>query len=104
MLTKKIYLQIEIYNDEDRKIYLCTKVAQRIFSEQLRDITEMITGNSFTFINVAKVLALHKKQFGYQIKPETLGFPNIWSGIKSLPFVEVYMLRHLKSLEGVFHK
>lgn len=49
----------------------------------------MITGKSFTFINVATVLALHKKQFGYQIKPETLGFPSIWSGIKSLPFVEV---------------
>lgn len=83
--------QIEIYNDEDRKIYLCPKVAQRIFSEQLRDITEMISGKSFTFINVAKVLAVHKKKFGYQIKPETLGHQNIWSGIKSLPLVEVHM-------------
>ncbi|KAG4078561.1 hypothetical protein HA402_002675 [Bradysia odoriphaga] len=82
-------VKIEIFNDEDRKIYLCPKVAQRIFSEQLRDITEQITGNSFTFINVSKVLALHKKKFGYQIKPETLGSSDIWNGIKALPFVEL---------------
>lgn len=82
--------QIELYNDEDRKIYLCPKVAQRIFSEQLRSLTEMITGKSFTFINVARVLDLHKNTFGYQIKPETLGFSDIWSGMKSLPFVEVW--------------
>jgi meiosis arrest female protein 1 len=81
-------VKIEMFN-EDRKIFLSPKVAQRVFSEQLRDITETMTGNSFTFINVVNVLAHHKKNFGYEIRPETLGFSNLWSAIKSLPFVEL---------------
>lgn len=39
--------------------------------------------------NLHEVLVFHKKAFGYQISPQALGFDDMLSCIKSLPYVEL---------------
>lgn len=80
---------MEFSNDEDRKIYLSPKAAQRIFSEQLMSLVEMFAGSSDAMINLHEVLVFHKKQYGYQIIPQSLGFEDMLDCIKSLPYIEV---------------
>lgn len=80
---------MEFSNDEDRKIFLSPKIAQRIFSEQLKMLTETYCGTTENIINLHEVLIFHKKNFGYQIAPQSLGFADMRDCIKSLPYVEL---------------
>lgn len=64
---------MEFSNEEDRKIYLSPKAAQRIFSEQLKFLIESYSGSSDNLINLSEVLIYHKKHYGYQIAPQSLG-------------------------------
>lgn len=81
--------QMEFSNEEDRKIFLSPKTAQRIFSEQLRALVETHSGSSDTLTNLHEILIYHKKQYGYQMLPQSLGFDDMLSCIKSLPYIEV---------------
>lgn len=83
---------MEFSNEEDRKIFLSPKTAQRIFSEQLKSLIESFSGSSDSLMNLHEVLVFHKKQYGYQITPQTLGFDDMLTCIKSLPYVEVSIL------------
>lgn len=80
---------MEFSNEEDRKIFLSPKTAQRIFAEQLKSLVESYSGTSDTMTNLHEILIYHKKQFGYQIQPRSLGFDDMLTCIKSLPYVEV---------------
>lgn len=88
---------MDISNDEDRKIFLSPKVAQRVFSEQLKTLIETFAGTSDTMINLHEVLVFHKKHYGYQILPQSLGYDDILTCIKELPYVEVICLIKLKN-------
>lgn len=80
---------MEFSNEEDRKIYLSPKAAQRVFSEQLKSLIESFSGASDTMINLHEVLVFHKKHYGYQIVPKSLGFDDMLSCVKSLPYIEL---------------
>lgn len=80
---------MEFSNEEDRKIFLSPKTAQRIFSEQLKTLVESYSGVSDTITNLHEILIYHKKQYGYQILPQSLGFDDMLTCIKSLPYIEV---------------
>lgn len=80
---------MELSNEEDRKIFLSPNIAQRIFSEQLKALIESYTGSSETETNWHEILVYHKKQYGYQILPQSLGFSDMFACIESLPYVEV---------------
>lgn len=68
-------------------------MAQRIFSEQLRDLTHMMTGSSLTPLSLNALLYMHKKQFGYQMQPQSLGAGYTWfTALESLPYIEVRVL------------
>lgn len=81
---------MDVTNEEDRKIVLSPKVAQRIFSEQLKTVIESVSGTSESIINLHEVLMFHKKHHGYQIAPRALGFDDMLDCIKSLPYIEVH--------------
>lgn len=83
---------MEFSNEEDRKISLSPKTAQRILSEQLKALVEHYTGSSDTITNLHEILIYHKKQYGYQIVPQSLGFHDMLTCIKSLPYIEVSVL------------
>lgn len=80
---------MEFSNEEDRKIFLSPKTAQRIFSEQLKVLIETFSGASDTMMNLHEVLVFHKKHYGYQIVPQSLGFNDMLECFKALPYVEV---------------
>lgn len=82
-------VEIEVCNDEERRVALSPKVAQRVFGEQLRDLTRMLTASSCTPMNLSTLLFYHKKQFGYQMQPQSLGIGNMWYAIKNLPYLEL---------------
>lgn len=83
------FLKMELSNEEDRKIFLSPSIAQRIFSEQLKVLIESCTGSSETVTNWHEILVYHKKQYGYQILPQSLGFHDMFACIEALPYVEV---------------
>lgn len=89
-------------------MYLSPKVAQRVFSEQLRDVAKALTGGSGSSISEKSIslytlLFCHKKQFGYQILPQSLGLGTLWMAVKQLPFIEVSLESDsLDSLENSF--
>lgn len=80
--------QMEFSNEEDRKIFLSPKIAQRIFSEQLKSMADTF-GASDMIVNLHEVLVLHKEEFGYQIMPQSLGFNDMFDCIRALPYIEV---------------
>ncbi|ALC40415.1 CG17018 [Drosophila busckii] len=82
-------VEMEQNNDEDKKIMLAPKVARRVFALQCEDLIRNMTGNSNNCMKLEQVLRLHKKKFGYEIQPQTLGVPDIESAIKLMPYVEV---------------
>lgn len=88
-------LQMELSNEEDRKIFLSPNIAQRIFSEQLKELIESYTGSSDTVTNWPEICVYHKKHYGYQILPQSLGFNDMFTCIESLPYVEVHSFNHL---------
>lgn len=88
---------MDLTNEEDRKISLSPKAAQRIFSEQLKTLVESVTGVGDSIINLHEVLLFHKKQYGYQIMPRALGFDDMLECIKALPYVEVSQPKFLSS-------
>lgn len=81
---------MEFSNDEDRKIFLSPKIAQRVFAEQLKDLNKVLTGVSTSLVTLGDILNLHKKQYGYQIQPQVLGFDNLLTAVRNLPFIEVH--------------
>ncbi|XP_037959686.1 meiosis regulator and mRNA stability factor 1 [Teleopsis dalmanni] len=84
-------VEMELTSEEDKKITLSPKVAQRVFAEQLEELILSFTHLSNTCIKLNEVLKMHKKKFGYQIQPQTLGVNNIMEAIHLLPYVEVLL-------------
>ncbi|XP_034669100.1 uncharacterized protein LOC117902104 [Drosophila subobscura] len=82
-------VEMESTGDEDKKILLSPKVARRVFAEQCEDLIRNVTGNSTNCMKLEQVLKLHKKKFGYQMLPQTLGVSDIATAIELLPYVEV---------------
>lgn len=82
-------VEVEQSCDEDKKIMLAPKVARRIFAEQCEDLIRNVTGNSFNCMKLEQILRLHKKKYGYQMLPQTLGAKDIASAVALLPYVEV---------------
>lgn len=80
---------MEFSNEEDRKIFLSPKTAQKVFSEQLKSLVENYTGASDTSTNLYEMLFYHKKHYGYQITPQSLGFDDMITCINALPYIEV---------------
>lgn len=78
---------MEFPNDEDRKICLSQKTGQRIFSEQLNALAK--NSGTADLIGLHEILVFHKKEYGYQIQPQTLGFPTMIDCVKALPYIEV---------------
>lgn len=89
-------VEMELTNDEDKKIYLTSKVARRVFAEQIEELITNTTGSSKTSIKLEDVIKLHKKKFGYQITPHSLGVKDISEAIELLPYVEVKYLKIIK--------
>ncbi|XP_046812509.1 uncharacterized protein LOC111675277 [Lucilia cuprina] len=83
-------VEMELTNDEDKKIYLTAKVARRVFSEQIEELIAKTTGSSKTSVKLEDVMKLHKKKYGYQITPQSLGVKDISKAIELLPYVEVF--------------
>uniref|UniRef100_A0A6P4EIX2 Meiosis arrest female protein 1 n=1 Tax=Drosophila rhopaloa TaxID=1041015 RepID=A0A6P4EIX2_DRORH len=81
-------VEMELTNDEDKKIVLSPKVARRVFAEQCEDLIRSFTGNSTHSMKLDQVLKLHKKKYGYQIQPQTLGVSEMATAVKLLPYVE----------------
>ncbi|KAH8251987.1 hypothetical protein KR032_001793, partial [Drosophila birchii] len=83
-------VDMEMTNDEDKKIVLSPTIARRVFAEQCEKLIRNSTGDSTTCIKLDQVLKLHKKKYGYQIQPQTLGVSsNMVKAIEMLPYVEV---------------
>ncbi|XP_055307961.1 meiosis regulator and mRNA stability factor 1-like [Sitodiplosis mosellana] len=82
-------VEMEFSNEEDRKICLSSKAAQRVFSEQLKFLIESYSGSSDNLTNLHEVLIYHKKHYGYQIVPQSLGFDDMLTCINALPYIEV---------------
>ncbi|XP_022223062.2 meiosis regulator and mRNA stability factor 1 isoform X2 [Drosophila obscura] len=82
-------VEMELTGDEDKKILLSPKVARRVFAEQCEDLIRNVTGNSTNCMKLEQVLKLHKKKYGYQMQPQTLGVSDITTAIEQLPYVEV---------------
>ncbi|KAH8263710.1 hypothetical protein KR044_012743, partial [Drosophila immigrans] len=82
-------VELEQSNDEDKKILLSPKMARRVFAEQCEDLIRNATGNSTNCMKLDQILTLHKKKYGYQMQPQTLGVKDIASAIELLPYVEV---------------
>ncbi|XP_055387097.1 meiosis regulator and mRNA stability factor 1-like [Condylostylus longicornis] len=82
-------VEIEITNDEDKKIFLSPKVARRVFAEQLEELIKVNSGAPNTCMKLDDVLLFHKKKYGYQIQSQTLGFANIFDAIRELPYIEI---------------
>ncbi|XP_030377881.1 meiosis regulator and mRNA stability factor 1 [Scaptodrosophila lebanonensis] len=99
-------VEMEVTSDEDKKIFLSPKVARRVFAVQCEDLIRSVTGNSTSCMKLEQVLTLHKKKYGYQMLPQTLGVADITSAIELLPYVEVvqkeqatWMICHNDDLE-----
>lgn len=88
---------MEFSNEEDRKIFLSPKAAQRVFSEQLKLLIDSYSGSSENLTNLHEVLIYHKKHYGYQIIPQSLGFDDMLTCINSLPYIEVSILTFYKT-------
>ncbi|XP_017152641.1 meiosis regulator and mRNA stability factor 1 [Drosophila miranda] len=87
-------VEMELTGDEDKKILLSPKVARRVFAEQCEDLIRNVTGNSTNCMRLEQVLKLHKKKYGYQMQPQTLGVSDIATAIELLPYVEVQHKDH----------
>ncbi|XP_052855193.1 meiosis regulator and mRNA stability factor 1-like isoform X3 [Drosophila gunungcola] len=99
-------VEIELTNDEDKKIILSPKVARRVFGEQCEDLIRSVTGNATHCMKLDQVLMLHKKKYGYQIQPQTLGVSDMATAVKLLPYVElkqkdqtIWLICHNNDLE-----
>lgn len=75
-------------NAKDRKVFLSPGTAQRIFSEQLKTLVETYSGTSDMIMSLDDVLIYHHLQYKYQVNPQSLGFDDMLTCIKSLPYVE----------------
>ncbi|KAH8361199.1 hypothetical protein KR200_006410, partial [Drosophila serrata] len=88
-------IDMETTNDEDKKIVLSPTIARRVFAEQCETLIRNSTGNTTNCMKLDQVLKLHKKKFGYQIQPQTLGVSsNMIKAVEMLPYVEVKQKDH----------
>ncbi|XP_055549128.1 meiosis regulator and mRNA stability factor 1 [Wyeomyia smithii] len=83
-------VEMEQSNDEDRKIFLNSRMARRIFAEQVQDIIKHCSGNSVSMIRLSEILNFHKSKYGYQLQPCCLGFSNMYDAVKALPYMEAF--------------
>ncbi|XP_013101916.2 meiosis regulator and mRNA stability factor 1 isoform X1 [Stomoxys calcitrans] len=83
-------VEMELTNDEDKKIYLTAKVARRIFAEQCEELIATTTGSAKTCMKWDDVVKLHKKKYGYQIQSQTLGVKDIMKALDLLPYIETF--------------
>lgn len=82
-------VEMEQISEENRRIFLSSKIALRVFSEQIQEIIKCFTESPKSMIKVDDLLKFHKTKFGYQMQPQTLGYENIIDALKSVPYVEV---------------
>lgn len=83
-------VEMEMTNDEDKKIMLSPTIARRVFAEQCEKLIRNSTGNATNCMKLNQVLKLHKKKYGYQIQPLTLGVSSdMAKAVEMLPYVEV---------------
>jgi hypothetical protein len=68
---------------------LSSKVALRIFGQQVQEIMKCFMESSKSMIKVYDLMKFYKTKFGYQMQPKTLEFENIIDALKSAPYVEV---------------
>lgn len=87
-------VQFEQSNDENKKIMLSPKIARRVFAEQCEDLIRNATGSSTNCMKLDQILTMHKKKYGYQMQPQTLGVKDIAAAIELLPYVEVIYKEH----------
>ncbi|KAH8338906.1 hypothetical protein KR059_006256, partial [Drosophila kikkawai] len=88
-------VDMEVTNDEDKKIVLSPTIARRVFAEQCEKLINNSTGNFTNCMKLDQVLKLHKKKYGYQIQPQTLGVSsNMVKAVEMLPYVEVKQKDH----------
>ncbi|XP_053961147.1 uncharacterized protein LOC128865143 isoform X1 [Anastrepha ludens] len=95
-------VEMEQTNDEDKKIYLSPKVARRVFAEQCEELVSDVTGMAQTSMELDEMLQLHKKKFGYQIQPQTLGVSSIAEGVELMPYIE--LMEKEKALWIICHR
>ncbi|XP_026838680.1 meiosis regulator and mRNA stability factor 1-like isoform X1 [Drosophila erecta] len=102
-------VDMELTSDEDKKIVLSPKVARRVFAEQCENLIRNATGNSSYCMKLDQVLTLHKKKYGYQIQPKTLGVSDMAMAVELLPYVElkkkeqaIWLICHNNDLEFRF--
>ncbi|XP_050745995.1 meiosis regulator and mRNA stability factor 1 isoform X3 [Drosophila biarmipes] len=82
-------IEMGLSSDGDKKIVLSPKIARRVFAEQCEDLIRKVTGNSAHCMKLNQVLMMHKKKFGYQIQPKTLGVSEMATAFELLPYVEL---------------
>ncbi|XP_032570485.1 meiosis regulator and mRNA stability factor 1 isoform X1 [Drosophila sechellia] len=82
-------VEMKLTSDEDKKIALSPQVARRVFAEQCENLICNATGNSSHCMKLEQVLVLHKKKYGYQIQPKTLGVMDMALAVELLPYVEL---------------
>ncbi|KAH8272210.1 hypothetical protein KR018_011740 [Drosophila ironensis] len=82
-------VEMEVTNDEEKKILLSPNVARRVFADQCCDLIRNFTGSSTNAMRLDQILKLHKKKYGYQIQPHALGASDITAAVNLLPYVEV---------------
>ncbi|XP_070075597.1 meiosis regulator and mRNA stability factor 1 [Drosophila takahashii] len=82
-------IDMELTSGEDKKIMLSPKVARRVFAEQCEDLIHKVTGIPTHCMKMDQVLMMHKKKYGYQIQPKTLGVSDMALAVEVLPYVEL---------------
>ncbi|EDW99411.1 meiosis regulator and mRNA stability factor 1 isoform X1 [Drosophila yakuba] len=102
-------VEMELTTDEDKKIVLSPKMARRVFSEQCENLIRNATGNPSHCMKLDQVLIMHKKKYGYQIKPKTLGVSDMAMAVELMPYVElkkkeqtIWIICHNNDLEFRF--
>lgn len=82
-------VEMDHYNEENRKIFLSRKVALRIFSEQIHEVIKEMTGQTRITVKVDDVMEMHKVKYGYQMQGSSLGYDSVIDALKFVPFVEL---------------
>jgi meiosis arrest female protein 1 len=97
-------VEMDLTNEENRKIFLSRKVALRIFSEQIQEIIKTMTGLSGTMVKFDELMEMHKSKFGYQMQGSSLGYESVIDALKFVPFIElhsheneVWLVSHLEN-------
>lgn len=83
-------VEMDLSNEENRKIFLSRKVALRIFSEQIQEIVKTMTGQAGSMVKIDELMEMHKSKYGYQMHGSSLGYDSVIDALKFVPFVELH--------------